>query len=335
MAHKYQNIHEVIILEKNNDIFMGSSYNNQNRLHIGYHYPRSHNTRNLCKNGYTKFLEDYKYVVDDVDENYYVISNESTLDYNTYKHIFKYEEYNFHEIKNDMFTNIQENIICVNEKIINHNKSKKFFGENLKNVKIKCNYEVTSINQEEDKIYVNNELYCDILLNCTYGQLKCYEKENEEDVIYEKTISHIYKKEGDVGFDCMTIMDGEFPSLFVRDKEKKTYSLTHVKYTPILTSNDINKVLKYEPSKEEINKSKLNMEREIIKYCPMFSVKFTHEGYILGYKMKKNTNSGNRTCLIYENENYISVNGGKITGIYDFELYVDNFIENKNNNEII
>ena len=31
----------IILLEKNNDIFQNSSNYNQNRLHLGYHYPRS------------------------------------------------------------------------------------------------------------------------------------------------------------------------------------------------------------------------------------------------------------------------------------------------------
>jgi L-2-hydroxyglutarate oxidase LhgO len=52
-----QDKYDVILIEKNDDIFKESSYYNQNRLHLGYHYSRNFNTRNLCKNGFNKFFE--------------------------------------------------------------------------------------------------------------------------------------------------------------------------------------------------------------------------------------------------------------------------------------
>ena len=43
--------------------------------------------------------------------------------------------------------------------------------------------------------------------------------------------------------------------------------------------------------------------------------------------MKKNDNTDCRTCYIYKNGRYISVNGGKITGIYDFAEYLSSHID--------
>ena len=53
---KYYKNFKLIIVEENNEIFNNSSNFNQNRLHIGYHYPRSHRTREICKNNYKKFI---------------------------------------------------------------------------------------------------------------------------------------------------------------------------------------------------------------------------------------------------------------------------------------
>ena len=57
-----QNKYNVIILEKNSEIFNNSSNYNQNRLHLGYHYPRCSKTRNLCVNSYHKFINKFSIV---------------------------------------------------------------------------------------------------------------------------------------------------------------------------------------------------------------------------------------------------------------------------------
>ena len=41
--------HSVKIFEKNKKIFSNASGNNQNRLHQGFHYPRSRKTINLSR----------------------------------------------------------------------------------------------------------------------------------------------------------------------------------------------------------------------------------------------------------------------------------------------
>ena len=47
------------IFEKGSEIFTQSSYKNQNRLHLGFHYARSYKTRKLCRDGHYKFIRDY------------------------------------------------------------------------------------------------------------------------------------------------------------------------------------------------------------------------------------------------------------------------------------
>jgi len=86
--------YNVTIIEKNSEIFDNSSFYNQNRLHLGYHYPRDYNTRSLCKNNFDKFVEKYNCVIDNIENNYYLISKSSIIDYKTYKSIYKYENFN-------------------------------------------------------------------------------------------------------------------------------------------------------------------------------------------------------------------------------------------------
>ena len=50
----------ITLIDERNDIFEGSSSNNQNRLHLGYHYPRSSETIIEAKKNFKKFGKIYK-----------------------------------------------------------------------------------------------------------------------------------------------------------------------------------------------------------------------------------------------------------------------------------
>ena len=58
LANKLKENHEITIFEKNKTIFSETSIKNQNRVHEGYHYARSYNTRELCKNTLNKFINE-------------------------------------------------------------------------------------------------------------------------------------------------------------------------------------------------------------------------------------------------------------------------------------
>lgn len=127
----YKKKHNVLLIEKNKSIFEGASFYNQNRLHLGYHYPRNYNTRKLCLNGYHKFLFLFPNLISFIDKNYYLTSNHSILDYNTIRSIFQYEKYDYTEVKNELFHNVNNTIMKVNECMIDHKKNEKYDFMNI------------------------------------------------------------------------------------------------------------------------------------------------------------------------------------------------------------
>ena len=311
---------ELIIVDKEEIFFNNSSNFNQNRLHLGYHYPRSKITRDICYDGYFKFIEKYREVIDFIDNNYYMIANESLLDYHTYLTIFSSDKYQHNIIENKDFLNIDGNIINTKEKIINSDKVKKFFKKRIIPSNLKLGYKVKSIKKENNKIIVNNELECDILIDCSYNQLNLSKKK----YIYEITISLLYDRINfDLNFESLTIMDGNFFSLFPRDISKKQYTLTHVKYTPIFSSHNIEAVLNYKFNESKLKEIKKNMENEVLKIYESFNSHFEYNSYFLSFKCKLKSNTGTRECIIEDNDNVISVNCGKIIGIFEFEKYLN------------
>jgi hypothetical protein len=51
---------EVILFEQASDLLTRASYNNQARLHNGYHYPRSFSTAYRSRLNFSRFLHDYR-----------------------------------------------------------------------------------------------------------------------------------------------------------------------------------------------------------------------------------------------------------------------------------
>ena len=319
--------YDITMIDKNNDIFCNSSNFNQNRLHLGYHYCRNFSTRNLCKENYSQFINKYHQLIDNIENNYYMISNKSILDFNTFCSIYSYENFDFELLDNNTFNNIDGKIIKVKEKVINSKKAYEFFKEELKDINFIFNTTIQKYEKQNEKIIVysnNNSSYdCDILLDCTYNQLELSTNKYN----YELTCSLVYKKINNTIFDAITIMDGKFSSLYPRDITDSTYTLTDVEFTPIVSSDKFSDILNYDVTPEKINEIRDNMSSKLKEYYPNFENDFEYIDYFLSKKTKLLSNSDSRDVTIEELEkNVITVNCGKIYGIFDWENFIINYL---------
>jgi hypothetical protein len=329
IANILKDYYDITMIDKKKDLFDNSSYYNQNRLHLGYHYFRNFNTRNLCQKKYDRFVKKYESLIDNIDNNYYVVSNESIVDFKTFNSIFNYENFKFELLENSIINNIDGKIIKVDENVINSDKALNYFKTQLATLNFIFNTNVINYNKKDNKICVqcdNNKLYeCDILLDCTFNQLGL----SKNIYKYELTISLLYEKQLKCEFDAITIMDGNFSSLYPRDISNNIYTLTDVEFTPVFTSYDFNDIINYTLTNEKINEIKNNMESKFIAYYSDFLNKFKYKGYFLSNKTKLLSKSDSRDINIEEIEkNVITVNCGKIYGIFEFEDYILKYLYN-------
>jgi hypothetical protein len=313
----------ITIIEKEKDIFNNSSYYNQNRLHLGYHYCRNFPTRKLCQENYDRFIKNYKFGIEYISNNYYVISKESIMDYQTYVNIYTHEKFDFDLIDNTFLNNIDGKLIQVKENVINSDKIYNFFKEDLKNVNFIFNTKIISYFKENDKIVIktsnNLEFECDLLLDCTYNQFGLSKK----NYIYEKTISLLFKKINPCDFNAITIMDGIFSSLYPRDVNNNIYTLTDVEHTPLIKSSNYEHIDKYVLDENKLHEVKDKIINKFVKYYPDFLKYFSYTGYFLSKKTKQISMTDTRDIIIEEIEkNIISVNCGKIYGIFEWEDYI-------------
>ena len=358
LLKNYNNIN-IIVFEKNSDIMMESSIKNQNRLHLGFHYPRCNITLQKCKKYYYYFLEKYNNLIETIPNNYYIISKESNIKYTNYLKLYSQDDYNIQNQKNIFlnYDNIDGDIINTHEKYINFNKSCKYFKE-LFNKKItkytkqntltfyfntlitkitESNPGIVKIETETGIIYNFNKI-----INCTYNQL--IDNSINQPIIYEKCISLIYDKINNnpkINIGSLTIMDGEFSSLYYyntirnnnsnnnSDNDKQQFTLTNVKLTPLIKSTDFNKVANFKLDNINLNKLIKQFENEIKKYIPLFNTYFKYNNYFESYKCKNidnNNDSRDLNININTTQTIMSVWCGKISFIFELDSHINKFI---------
>lgn len=291
LAINLKNNHSVKIYESNN-FFSQTSFKNQNRLHLGYHYARNSYTREMCNETFNKFLLEYGHLTEEVVDNIYAVpQNESLIDYYTYLKIFAGWD---HKIYNNSCLQNIEGSIVVKERYINPQKAKNYFHENLKDIIVYKN-----VDEEYLQILSNEN---DLVINCTNNSLNPI-----NETLNENCSVLIYKNNGAVPFGALTMVDGNLFSIF--PYSQNTFSLTDVEYTP--------------------NSSLLEEERvrliedKVIKYFPEFHKHFTYSHSVNSLKVKSYNASANRVPIIMQDGNIISCFTGKIQGIYKIQSYVE------------
>jgi hypothetical protein len=308
LALKLKDNHKVTIFEKHKELFTETSYNNQNRLHLGFHYPRSSKTRNICLDTFDRFISDYGFIVTNVDKNLYCVpKNESFIDYETFKQIFK--DYNIedhpHSLKNI------EGCVNTNEKHINFKKINKFFNETLSDMVI--------VDTITDKKLDRLRKEYDLVINCTNNHITDKICDNS---FYETTLTLIYKKISSIDFDGLTLVDGDLFSIYPYDEER--FTLTDVEYTPLKKFKTIKKLKSYNKkiTSSLVHERKKLIEKKVLKYYPNFLNHFKYDTHFISTKTKTNNSSDDRSPIITKENNLINCFTGKIQGIYLIEDYL-------------
>lgn len=297
---------DYVVFEKSSEIFTGASLYNQNRLHLGYHYPRDYTTRIDSKNGFVSFVELFAHLTTEIYKNVYAIHKNSILDFNTYINIFKYEQYNF-EVLNENLSNNFQGAIVVNERYIDPLKSKLFF----QNMKLNIVFN-SKIEYRKGEYFLNNQkLVADTIINATYGGLES----DVTSVGFRKEMFLTFVIKMLTPFICgaLTVMDGEFYSIYPYDLQNNLYTLTHVKFG----------VVPFDIKEEEKHKLFDTVKNLICQDFNEFDKYFKLDGFFTSFKYKPNINSDMRSTLFFKEQNSIVICSGKIDTIFLTKAIID------------
>jgi hypothetical protein len=319
LASKLRISHDVVIYEKNEKLFSETSYNNQNRLHIGYHYSRNYKTRELCRKTFSKFMNQYGFLTKEIKNNVYCIPRkESLIDFETYLSIFKTG------FKHTLFNSNLENMegcISTKEKYIDFKLANKHFNEKLKDIHVKNDVKKRDIPKLKKQY--------DLIIDCTNNSLPNQKKSNE---FYELTVSYIYKNKITPEFGALTLVDGKLFSIY--PYYDNLFTVTDVELTVLKKFKSLKRLNEF---KKKIDKKFLSqkvslLENKVCFFYPNFLDEFEYQTFMLSVKSKVENKSDDRSPVIKVEDNLLSIFTGKIQGIYIIEDFVDYFIKNENIN---
>lgn len=311
----YERGHKVTIVDQAN-IFSGASKYNQNRLHLGFHYPRCAATRLQSKRGHHLFKKEYGFLTKPLDYNLYAVpQTNSIIDFETYKLIMTGSGLEFEDITSVSpvpILNVRGIIDCT-EDYICPKLSAKYFELTVGNM-FKID---TNINRETVK---NLKLQYDYVIDCTWGALSCIEEHTHE---FEVCLYHIYESTS-LRNIAITLMDGNFFSIF--PYQENTFTVTHVKHIKQGSFSTMNEAVQH---KNEISKNKALIddnrklvEADINKYLHFFEQTFNYVGHQISIKTKIPSATESRYVTVARDGNYFSVLSGKIDTVFDADAII-------------
>lgn len=305
--------YKIKIFEKANDIFLGASGFNQNRLHLGFHYPRSFLTREQSKKGFKFFKKNYPTFSKKIQKNMYAISlnRENILDFETYLQILKSSNLRFKKLKlnSSKVKNISGLIKC-EEEFIDTNIAKKFFTKKFKNI-LHSNKEVKQIKKLNNKVQIFGENF-DYVVNCSWQQFNPVKRWKLK---FELCFSLLYKSKSAKSM-ALTIMDGPFYTLY--PWSKKIFNLYSVKYSRLKKSSNFSHLKnKKEAIKlRDLNKIKNVIEKEFSEYYPSFKKDFKFIKFIKTFRTLVDKKDHSRDYKIFYKDKIFNILSGKIDHIF-------------------
>ncbi len=291
------------LFEERPRLFDGASGHNQNRLHLGFHYPRSAITRRQSFEFAQTFMREYPSLSEPVEENIYAVcSKESLIDWETYRTIMGNGPYWEQRNPADYgLTNVDGCLNC-HERVILTDKAREHFARSLDG------------HLRLGERFEGQENY-DRIINCSYQTWRPAWR----DLIYEACLTLIYRS---AERRAITLMDGPFYSIYPFNGETVTlYSVRHSRLARCTSASDakamLNQMLPY--YSDDVRQQ---MESGISKWLPDFCDLYSYSGFHCAIRAIAKDASDARVCRVIEEGNTIHVLSGKIDSIFYAEQEV-------------
>ena len=306
------------LIDKNNDIMSNASKHNHNRLHLGFHYPRSKETALQSIDGLLSFMMYFKDAVVKDFPNYYAITNSGHVSGEYFQNfcddigLFYTKEYPNRLL---MSTDIIDDCFKVNEPIFDYNKLKSLVIEGLmkqKNLTINLNTEFNpSIIGEYD--YIVNSSYSNLNDISSY-----FTKQKLEIKLQDVVIPIVEFNSEPFG---ITVMDGPFCSVMPDGFNKNKFLVYHV----------VESVIEEKISEPIVSKTNVDLQGIVNKSSEIYpflkGIKIVdYRRTIRALPINNNDERLSEVFLYDDTPKLISVLSGKISTCKKVGLEVYNYI---------
>jgi glycine/D-amino acid oxidase-like deaminating enzyme len=331
----------VLLLEREKALLARASYNNQARVHYGYHYPRSYTTAYRSRVNLPRFVHDFPAAVKTDFTKLYAIARRNSKVTATQFARFCHEigaeiESAPQALKHLFEPKLIEAVFLVKEYAFDATRLRAWAEKELHQhgVEIQFGVRVTAIRGDSSTHSQSiqcvtmagevSQLASRYVFNCTYSGLNQFSgdftttKIRLKHEITEMGLMAVPATLRDLG---VTVMDGPFFSI-MPFPARNLHSLSHVRYTPHLHWFDKAGVDPYKRLEQYAKESRVDrMVRDAARYLPaLLEVRQVDSLFEVKTVLVKNESDDGRPILFERHvtlPNCYSIMGGKIDNIYD------------------
>jgi glycine/D-amino acid oxidase-like deaminating enzyme len=329
----------VTLIEREPDLLMRASYNNQARVHNGYHYPRSFTTAYRSRINLPRFIRDWPDAVKQDFTKLYAIARRNSKV--TARQFERFCQEIGAEIRPADATlralfepRLIEAVFEVKEFAFDSTRLAAWARQALQEagVTVRCSTSVTALNRTEGGLEVItrasegalDRIDCRHVFNCTYSGLNQFggdfrgTRSGLKQEITEMALMQMPPELENLG---ITLMDGPFFSM-MPFPARGLHTLSHVRYTPHLDWTDQLQLDPYARLDGYRGTTRVDrMVRDVARYLPAITgARHVDSLFEVKTVLVKNEGDDGRPILFEHHAELpgcISVLGGKIDNIYD------------------
>jgi len=331
-------LQKVLLVEREPALLTRASYNNQARIHNGYHYPRSFTTAYRSRTNFPRFLNDWPSAVRrDYTTLYGIARRNSKVTARQFECFCHNVGMNLEPadttIRQLFEPRLIENVFLVEELVFDTTQLALWAQEEIKQhgIHLQVNTRVDAIHAHEGglqvsshsghKKYLTRTRY---VFNCTYSGLNQFQgdftrtRTQLKHEIAEMALIQAPRALSRLG---VTIMDGPFFSM-MPFPTRNLHTLSHVRYTPHMFWSDEQGVDPYAKlAKYDQDTRSDRMLRDACRYIPALrDAKYVESLLEVKTVLARSENDDGRPILFEEHPGLpgaYSVLGGKIDNIFD------------------
>lgn len=284
--------------------FAGASGANQNRLHLGFHYPRSAETRRQSVQGFTQFLTHYPDLSLPCNNWYAIHRQRSLIDLETYCAVMTSSGLTFRLGNPEIHLREMEGYLECDERIVCTQKACKFFEAQL---------DIQSGDGFQEK--------ADYYIDCTGGLWF-----NVPNYIYEPCVMLHYS--GPVNHPAITVMDGPFFTIYPTETPG-LFTVYSVPHTPLCQTQAYRRaaVCLQQYNQAALLRQRHQIETQITQLYPDFLTHFQFANHVTTIRTKPTAQCALRGCAVVQQGNTLHVSPGKIDNIFHATALVNQSLQ--------
>lgn len=357
---KQRGLKRILLVERESALLTRASYNNQARVHNGYHYPRSFTTAFRSRVNLPRFVRDWPQAVkQDFTKLYAIARRNSKVTAKQFERFCQEIGAKIQPAETSMRALFEprliEDVFLVEEYVFDATKLAAWAERELLEcgVQVRLQTRVTAISQGPNKNLLITQqssrgdedlVNCRYVFNCTYSGLNQFGGDfpgTQTGLKQEVTEMALVQAPPALEGLGITVMDGPFFSMMPFPAQG-LHTLSHVRYTPHLHWKDEIGIDPYQKLASYERETRVDrMVRDVGRYLPaVLDAKYVDSLFEVKTVLVKNEGDDGRPILFEKHPELpgcYSVLGGKIDNIYDVleKLDADEFLADKikNNQE--